>query len=524
MTGAALILKAIEAVALSQDNIRQQLRTGLQSYNAGKPYDQTCYLVDVFGDAETGDMVYQCGDGLFMCAYEITADGESRGTVIHMSAATPVMPRTVYDVADGTTVLERKITKAERDGANATDYAGKNKSFPIMKTGDVQAAVKSIGRAGADNYAEAQLKANIIRIAKRKGYESELPKEWTKEAAHPGAVVEAEIELPFEPLTEVREGSVGVDGTLMLKLIAPGWGSSGYYSSAVLEAAGTDKVFPKGTKMYWNHATPTEEAERPEGDLRDLASVLTEDAKWEAKGPKGPGLYARAKAFENFRQPIDDLAKDIGVSIRAMGVSKPGKVGDRTGNVIEKLSRGISVDYVTTPGAGGKILQLFEAARSANIPIGEADTMTPEQQKALEDSNKALLTESSNTKVEVRRMKERLAISDARVLCISLVGSEKLHEATKSRLIAELPLRAPLTEAGDLDTVKMTELVKGEVKREADYLHAVTGGARVEGMGATVPVEEAEAKPEEVLKEMTESAMRMGLSKEAAAIYAAGRV
>ena len=66
-----------------------------------------------------------------------------------------------------------------------------------------------------------------------------------------------------------------------------GRGTSGYYPAEVLERDGP-KVFPAGTKNFWNHQTDAEEAARPEGDLRDLASVLTEDAHFENNGPTGP--------------------------------------------------------------------------------------------------------------------------------------------------------------------------------------------------------------------------------------------
>ncbi len=62
----------------------------------------------------------------------------------------------------------------------AEDYAGKNKSFPIVIPKDVADAARSIGRAGEDNYSTDELKKRIIAIAKRKGskFEDQLPKAW----------------------------------------------------------------------------------------------------------------------------------------------------------------------------------------------------------------------------------------------------------------------------------------------------------------------------------------------------------
>ena len=63
------------------------------------------------------------------------------------------------------------------------DFAGKDRSFPIVKPGDESDAASSIGRAGPSNYSTDQLKKNIIKIAKRKGaaFVDQLPEVWKKE-------------------------------------------------------------------------------------------------------------------------------------------------------------------------------------------------------------------------------------------------------------------------------------------------------------------------------------------------------
>lgn len=71
----------------------------------------------------------------------------------------------------------------DRDKISAEDFAGRNRSFPIVTPADVDDAARSIGRAGADNFSSDELKANIIRIAKRKGdaFTAQLPEAWKKE-------------------------------------------------------------------------------------------------------------------------------------------------------------------------------------------------------------------------------------------------------------------------------------------------------------------------------------------------------
>jgi hypothetical protein len=71
----------------------------------------------------------------------------------------------------------------DRDKIPSANFAGRDRSFPIVTPGDVSDAASSIGRAGSDNYSSEQLKENIIRIARRLGdsFEAELPESWKKD-------------------------------------------------------------------------------------------------------------------------------------------------------------------------------------------------------------------------------------------------------------------------------------------------------------------------------------------------------
>src|SRR5262249_38180851 len=156
----------------------------------------------------------------------------------------------------------------------AGSFAGKNKSFPILKAGDVMAAVHAMGRAGSDNYDAATLKANIIRIAKAKGFAAELPKAWQgKEKAKesmgrretvPGALALVES-CAFAQDMALREATTAGK---RIKLIAPGKGSTAFYTAEALKKAASDRIFKAGTPMRIDHPTAQQESERPEGSVK----------------------------------------------------------------------------------------------------------------------------------------------------------------------------------------------------------------------------------------------------------------
>lgn len=172
-------------------------------------------------------------------------------------------------------------------------------------------------------------------------------------------------------LTESRplaEAATPADGParLLVKIISPGWGSSGYYGADVLEAAAGPEIFPAGTQMFLDHPTATEQWERPERTVKDLAAVTTEDARWDAQVG---ALVAEARVFAPWRQPIADMADSIGVSIRAAAEVEQGEAEGRRGTIISALTEGYSIDFVTKAGRGGAILAVREAdvAEARNV-------------------------------------------------------------------------------------------------------------------------------------------------------------
>jgi len=425
------------ATALSHSDIHQRLSSCLEDMAAGGMY---CYLVDVFGDDKSGDVVYSCGGDLKRAPYTMA---DSIAT-IDMMAAVDVVPKTTY----------------APEPADATESAK--------------------GRA---NVGDKIAKGDLVLVESASEF-LETPK--LKEAAR--------TDYP-------------------VKLIAPGKGSSAYYPAEVLERDGP-KVFKAGMHMYWNHPTAAEEAARPEGDLSRLAGVTTTNAYWDGNGPKGPGLYARAKVFSDHAQQVEEKGSYIGLSIRAGGNVEAGGKTKEGRPILKELTYAESTDFVTKAGAGGMVLT--ESA----IPAKEgADDMdAAELDRKIKEAVTPLTEQLATAKADNRKLRERMAVTEAVNEGSRILAGMSLAEGVRDRVLGRCVGNVPLTETGDLDSAKFKERLEAEAKDEAAYISKVTGGAKISGMGAPAetpePISEAK-KLEESAKAMAANLGRLGLSKDA---------
>lgn len=147
----------------------------------------------------------------------------------------------------------------------------------------------------------------------------------------------------------------------VITAIEAGWGSSGYYSEEVLNRDFAT-IFPTGTPMYMDHPTIKEEYERPERSIRDLVGVTESEFR-----SSGIAQEASCKVFEHWVPYINEVAPHTGLSIRAFGLAESGSAAGKDGPIVQTLEEGISIDYVTAPGAGGKVGEILESARGKEL-------------------------------------------------------------------------------------------------------------------------------------------------------------
>lgn len=282
-----------------------------------------------------------------------------------------------------------------------------------------------------------------------------------------------ELELVETAVTETTpvnlvEG-IGKDGTMPIKIIGPGWGTSGYYTQEALKNGA--KNYKKGTKMYLDHPTEEEKRERPERSVKDVAGVLTTDGEFKEDGKQGPGVYAHAKVYEDYQQFINERANDIGLSHIASGSARKGEAEGKKGMIIESIDKAKSVDFVTAAGADGKIIDMYESYRGSN---NQTDNKMAE-----ETENKEL----QEAKKENQKLKERLLMREAKDIVSEELEKSELPTVTKKRLAENLAGEYVENDKGEIDKANFKEKISKAVEEETEYLKSVTGKGDIKEFG-----------------------------------------
>jgi hypothetical protein len=146
------------------------------------------------------------------------------------------------------------------------------------------------------------------------------------------------------------------------------WGSSAYYPREVLERDGP-RVFTTGLQMFEDHLSENERWDRPEGSVGKLVGKLISDAVYEEDG-----LYADVEFYESYGPRINEIGDDIGLSVRASGLTEDAEMDGRYGPVLVAFLAADSVDVVTRAGAGGKLTSILESDRElAGQPIDKKE-------------------------------------------------------------------------------------------------------------------------------------------------------
>lgn len=266
-------------------------------------------------------------------------------------------------------------------------------------------------------------------------------------------------------------------------IITPGKGSSGEYPPETIKKLAESPIWDSPVHMYMNHATGSERASRPEGDIRELAGVIDGRPVVDDSG----ALVGRAKIFPEYRDFIRERAPYIGVSINASGIMAPGK--DR---VIQEITQVDSVDFVTKPGRGGKITAVLESSREVdgmanNIVEADGVPVAKPAPAPVQDAPKAESPEVTELKKQVEDLKAERDELAAKVKELEGENAKKDAEAVVAEAFRNVD--APMTRkmlvesAASLSKDEFETRVQESLK---EVLAAKSAQSPVYGMGAHI--------------------------------------
>lgn len=258
-------------------------------------------------------------------------------------------------------------------------------------------------------------------------------------------------------------------GRYRIRIIAPGRGSTGMYTAPNL--AESAPLFVPGTHMFFDHQTMTEDWERPERSVRDLAGVFESGAEIMPDG----SLEADIKVYPSVNGIIRERWADIGVSINGWSVEEIGPDG-----VVPVLAGIQSVDFVTRAGAKGAVLEVLESdgrwrVKNPPTPSNPTNTNVQEEQAVKPEEIVKAVSEAVAAAMPA-------AIKEAAALLAADQEKKVVEAAKKTPAVDPYEAAAKVAEAQDLpkeararvmEAVKRGAGVDDAIEAERAYIKAI---------------------------------------------------
>lgn len=258
-------------------------------------------------------------------------------------------------------------------------------------------------------------------------------------------------------------------------------GSSGFYSKDVLEAFGP-AAFPAKTLSHVDHPTLDQREQRPEGSLLTLGGYTVGEPILESDG-----LYVDMRFAGKALEIVENFGEVIGLSIRAQGDIEE---SERNGSTIREVkaiypSPLNSIDLVTIPGAGGKIVAALQESLKVSEPAsadqGKATPMEIAELAGKVDTLEASLAEIKTLLtpiVEALKPEEAPQVDVVEAVIAANKAAKDLPEALRDEVV-EAVRNEPTLDVAAL-IAKKTELVESirvSVQESGDGF--IVGGGKV---------------------------------------------
>lgn len=277
-----------------------------------------------------------------------------------------------------------------------------------------------------------------------------------------GTLVEY-IGLASEALVADTAPTDGVDSILLTGDI---WGASGYYDGPTL--ARDYPKFTKGTRMFQGH--PVDGVEEPSDKL---FGVLGSDARYVASDPEStppgkPTIRAKVKVFDDAKPWVKSRAQEsvLGLSHRSVVRYATGTREGRAGRILAGIDEVLSVDFVTRPGAGGKLGLFTESAvRQATEQEGSEMPLSKEETDAIGASFAAAMKPQFDGITSALGEIKTIATESAKPSALTF--SEINEKLTAAKLPAGATARLLAAVDGAKEGVTATFL-EAEIKKEQE--------------------------------------------------------
>jgi hypothetical protein len=354
------------------------------------------------------------------------------------------------------------------------------------------------------------------------------------------------VEISYTPVKEsqrlmvigsspIRETAYNAStGKLTITVIKPGFNTSKsrYYKESTLKR---DHQIFEGAKMFVNHATAQEDKNRPEGDVNQwVASV---GRTWtESDGT----VMAEADVIDPpFKAKLERLAEvkklgEMGVSIRAIGESYNGEIEGHQTAIVESFIAARSVDFVTYPGAGGRVeaIEADDVASRSDIEL-VTETQLRSRRPDLVLLVESKLRENFNVEKTLAQVTQELKEANEKNATLTAQITEADKKTKKSETATTLDgmlkesnlpdqskdrLKKRFAEALTTDGMKEAIADEKEYLKQLGVKEVAPAVTKVTKLGESTTGDGGEKKVD-----LTESFKRLGLSDEEAKIAAAGK-
>lgn len=268
-------------------------------------------------------------------------------------------------------------------------------------------------------------------------------------------------------LLEAKKPAAEDDGAgrYRIRIIAPGRGSTGMYTAPNL--AESAPLFVPGTHMFFDHQTMTEDWERPERSVRDLAGVFESGAEIMPDG----SLEADIKVYPSVNGIIRERWADIGVSINGWSVEEIGPDG-----VVPPLAGIQSVDFVTRAGAKGAVLEVLESDGRWRVknPSNPTNTNVQEEQAVKpEDICKAVSEALAAAMPTAIKEAAALLAADQEKKVKAVEAEKKADPYEAAAKVAEAEDLPKEARARVMEAVKRGAGVDDAIEAERAYIKAI---------------------------------------------------